>query len=119
MYESDERQEFYCVGPLTLCRQTKQACTVMGTELMLETKTFYALYLLATQEDKNLSLNQLAAEIWDGDSDAAFPALTRLAEQVNSGGQGFMQITYTENMGYSFQTHWTNRSQNQRKPKEN
>jgi len=81
----------------------------MGIELSLEDKTFDALDILATREGETLTLKQLATDIWDGDSDAAWLALTRLAEQVNSAGHGFMQIDYSETTGYTFKTQWATR----------
>ena len=109
MIDDNEMEDYICAGPLTLCRQERLANTVMGTELSLEDKAFDALDILASREGETLTLNQLATDIWDGDSEAAWLDLSKLAEQVNSAGLGFMQLDYSETTGYTFKTHWATR----------
>ena len=109
MYENDDMQDYICAGPLTLCRLERRANTVMGTELNLEDKTFDALEILVSQEGEAMTINQLVEDIWDGDAEAAKPALSSLTEQVNIAGQGFMLIEYKENTGYIFRTRWAKR----------
>ena len=109
MFENDEMQDCICAGPLTLCRLERRANTVMGTELNLEDKTFDALEILVSQEGEAMTINQLVVDIWDGDAEAAWPALSSLTEQVNIAGQGFMLIEYIENTGYVFRTRWAKR----------
>lgn len=107
----DKKTNLYFVGPLNLDRQTKQANTVMGTELFLNANEFDALDMLAAQEDEPLTFEQLYNAVWgEGDNaynrEAAYEKMLDLAEQVDAAGKGFMWIEHCPQAGYTFRTNW-------------
>jgi|GEM_PF-3434210 len=111
LLRGDKQESLYFVGPLNLNRKTKQANTVMGTELLLDAHSFDALDMLATQENKPLTFEQLYAAVWDAkdgadNRDAALVALNNLIKQVSAAGKGFMWIEYSAEAGYTFGTRW-------------
>jgi hypothetical protein len=107
----DMHKNQFCVGPLNLNRQTKQAGTVMGTELSLDSNEFDALDMLAAQEGEPLAFELIYSAVWDtGDGscnrDTARVSLDKLIDQVDEAGEGFMKIEHKPETGYTFQTRW-------------
>ena len=114
----DAQKSRYFSGPLNLCRKTKQADTVMGTELNLSEDEFDALDLLVTHEGNHLTFERLYEAVWktpDGadNSAAAREALNSLIEKVSDAGESFMRIEHSPELGYTFQTHWGHNWQSQ------
>jgi len=99
------------VGPLNLDRQTKQACTALGAELILEANEFDALDMMAGRVGETLNLEQIYQAIWNEPDGAdkrseAQTALSNVMEQVNANGKGFMRIEYQPENGYTFRVKW-------------
>jgi len=107
----DVQKSKYFAGPLNLCRETKQADTVLGAEFILDENEFDALDMLAMHEGQALSFEQLFEAVWktpdNADNRAAAHAkLNVLMEKINTAGEGFMRIDCSPEKGYTFQTHW-------------
>ena len=110
MYDESKKVKYFS-GPLNLCRRTKQADTVMGTELILSDAEFDMLDMLATREGEPVTFEQLYDAVWktpDGadNHSAALKSLNNLIEQVRVAGESFMMIEYSPESGYTFKTHW-------------
>jgi len=101
-------------GPLNLNKKTRQATTIMGTELVLGENDFEALYLFVSNEGRYLTFQRLYDEAW-GRSDStrnmsfASAALDNLVLHVNNVGDDFMWIDQTPGLGYAFKTCWGNK----------
>ena len=67
MPDSTEKLRYFS-GPLNLCRDTKRADTVMGTQLLLDDSKFDALDMLVSSEGESLPFEQLYESVW-GDPD--------------------------------------------------
>ncbi|MCL2616151.1 MAG: hypothetical protein FWD96_00745 [Defluviitaleaceae bacterium] len=97
-------------GPLNLNRQTKQADTIMGTELALSSSEFDALYMLVSCEGEAIAFDKLAVAWGIVDSDCHESTvrlgLDNILHQVNHAGIGFMWIEHTADVGYTFKTRW-------------
>ena len=106
--QNDSKYEYYFAGPLNLERQTKQASTLMGTKIPLDSCEFDALEMLAVREDEFLTFEQLYTNIWEDEcsQDEAKAKLNRLMIRINEAGKGFMRMEYTPEAGYRFQTRW-------------
>jgi len=107
----ESRKTKYFSGPLNLFREAKQADTVMGTELTLSAAEFDALDMMVEREGEPVTFEQLYDAIWktpDGvdNSAEARAALDRVIEQVSIAGESFMEIEFSPESGYTFQTHW-------------
>ena len=117
MPDSTENLRYFS-GPLNLCRETKRADTVMGTQLLLNDRTFDALDMLVSSDGEPVTFEQLYSTVWGGpagsvsqeDAQAEF---FDLIDQVNTTGEGFMKIEFVPSEGYSFQTHWGHNWQSQ------
>jgi len=110
MHDNSEKLEYFA-GPLNLCRRTKQADTVMGTQLTLNEKQFDALDMLVQREGQFLSFEQLYTAVWEEADGAdnrtvARAEIKELSGQVSSAGEGFMRIDHVPAVGYSFRTRW-------------
>ena len=110
----------YCVGPLNLNRQTKQASTVMGTELILNTDEFAALDMLAVNEGKTVTFEPLYEAVWHVGNGScsrgtALTMLEKLMEglmkKINETGERLMWIEYKPEAGYAFRTRWQHNNQ--------
>jgi len=109
--EGDFYDAIYCIGPLNLNRQTKQASTVFKAELSLDGKEFDALDILAAREGEFLTFEQLYNAVWDEKDgsdrrDAARLGINNILSQINEAGDGFMWIGYEPDRGYVFKTRW-------------
>ena len=103
--------EEYTAGPLNINRQTRQAKTIMGTDIVLGENDFEALDLLVLNEGEYLTFQQLYEESWGKspatDSlDYAFSAISNLVIQINNVGEDFMWIENKPGAGYTFKTRW-------------
>jgi len=101
----------YFAGPLNLNRRDKQATTVTGTQLTLDTDEFNALDMLAAQEGESLTFVRLYEAVWNtGDGSlsrsAARMKLEGLIWKIKETGEGLMWIEYKPETGYSFWTKW-------------
>jgi len=94
---------YYIAGPLNLDREQKKASTVMGGNLGLDGNEFDALYMLATNEGKYLSYQQIANASKGIKSETA---IKKLVEQINTAGDSFMWIEFEQGSGYMFKTSW-------------
>ena len=109
MQEMENKYIF--AGPLNLNKMQKEASTVMGSDIVLGQNDFDALYLLATNEDRHISFQQIYEASWGRDKetdclDYASKALENLIQQINRAGDDFMWIDYTSGLGYRFKTRW-------------
>ena len=107
----DIKGQKFTAGPLNLNRYTKQANTIMGTELVLGENDFEALDLLVSNEGKYLSFQQLYEAAWSKSDytdsiDTSYTALHNLIMQVNNAGERFMWIEKVPGTGYIFKTRW-------------
>jgi len=101
----------YTAGPLNINRQTKQAKTVTGADIILDENDFEALDLLVTNEGKYLTFQQLYEASWGKSTatdsiDYAFSAINNIIIQINNVGEDFMRIENIPGLGYSFKTRW-------------
>ena len=101
----------YFAGPLNMNRRTKQADTVMGTELDLDDYEFAVLDLLVVNENETLTFDELFEAVWRKEDNRADPDTARfclhnLISKVNSAGEGFMLIDRDKDCGYVFRTFW-------------
>ena len=117
MSDSTEKLRYFS-GPLNLCRETKRADTVMGTQLLLTDNTFDALDMLVSADGEFVTFEQLYDTVWGGQAgsvshEEAQAELFDLIDQVNTTGEGFMIIEFAPAQGYSFQTHWGHNWQSQ------
>jgi len=101
----------YTAGPLNVNRFTKQAKTVMGTDIILGEHDFEALDILVSNEGEYLSFQQLYEASWSKSQatdsiDYAFTALNNIIIQINNIGEDFMWIESKPGMGYMFKTRW-------------
>ena len=110
----------YFAGPLNLNRKTKQATTVTGIELKLDTDEFNALDILAAQEGEIITFERLYEAVWNvgNGSRGRCAALTKLEKlmvilirKVDETGEGLMWIEYKPETGYCFQTSWKRKRQ--------
>jgi len=90
----------------------------MGTQLLLNDRTFEALDMLVSSDGKPVTFEQLYDSVWAGQAgsvshDEAQAELLDLIDQVNTTGEGFMKIEHVPAEGYSFQTHWGHNWQSQ------
>ncbi|MCL2386591.1 MAG: winged helix-turn-helix domain-containing protein [Defluviitaleaceae bacterium] len=108
----------YVAGPLNLNRDTKKACTVMGTNLALTNNEFDALYTLATHEGESITLEQLHKAVWGKDAahEATQMGLNHLVNQVGEAGEGFMWIEQHPKTGYTFHARWGHNWKDYAKP---
>ena len=109
--QDDAEKTKYFAGPLNLDRKTKQADTVIGTELVLDETEFDVLDALVAQEGESVAFERLYEDFWkssDGADNraAARAALNGLMEKVSIAGKSFMGIEYSPEKGYKFYTHW-------------
>ena len=107
----DMEYGMFCAGPLNLDMQAKKARTIYGDNLLIDEKTFHALYQLSANEGTAQSFESLYLNGWyeeksQSGRDAACRALNDLMEQVNAAGHGLMSMEYAPEVGYVFQTIW-------------
>jgi len=110
MKEPNKNNQYFA-GPLNMNRRTKQANTVMGSELDLDEYEFAVLDLLVTNENETLMFEDLFDAVWckgdkRADPDAARLCLQNLILKINSAGEGFMLIDSDHDFGYVFRTFW-------------
>jgi len=85
----DGNEAAHCfAGPLNLNRQTKQATTVMGSELPLDADEFKALDTPAAREGETVEFEQLYETVWN----------------VGNGSNGRCTALTKPETGYCFQT---------------
>jgi len=110
-HSSIKELQYIFAGPLNLNRSTKAAGTVMGSDIVLGENDFEALFLLALNEGKHLTFEQLYEAAWGNSEEAANldlanSALNDLMQLINRIGDGFMWIEHTPELGYIFKTRW-------------
>jgi DNA-binding response OmpR family regulator len=111
MMGDETRAALYVVGPLNIDRRTKQANTVLGAILPLDTAEFEALDMLAARAGEPLTFERLYTAVWavgDGpcEREAARLSLNHLLRQVNEAGAGFMWMEYEPETGYTLNIRW-------------
>ena len=102
----------YSVGPLSIYRQTKQALTVFGAELILNEYEFHALDMLAERAGEPLTFEVIYTAAWGAATeaysrDAARLAMENLLKQVAEIGRGFMWIECLPEAEYIFRARWS------------
>jgi len=114
MYDNEHKTSYFA-GPLNLNRETRQADTVLGTELVLDANAFDVLDILASQEGESFTFEQLFETVWEnpdtGDREAALIILNNLIGQISFAGKGFMWIDHKPDNGYTFRTKWGHNKQ--------
>ena len=101
----------YSAGPLHIDRRNRKAVTVFNNELPLGTKEFAVLDLMASQEGKSLTFEQLYRALRDMEDgidnyESARLCVAFVVEQVKIAGEGFMWIEQSPETGYAFRTNW-------------
>jgi len=117
----DIGNQFIFAGPLNLNRETRQASTIMGSDILLGEKDFDALFVLAMNEGEYITFERLHKASWGKSKateslDNATAALEKLVQQINSAGDEFMWIEHTPEMGYRFKTNWGKNPHTQKVP---
>ena len=102
--QHDREQNYIFAGPLNLNKMMRQASTVMSGTIALAGNDFEALYMLAANEGKYLTLQQINEASWN--TETAAETLEKLVEQINSINEEFMWIEHTPGKGYKFDTRW-------------
>ena len=107
----DEKRQKYTAGPLNLNRRTKQATTVMGTDLQLGDYDFEALDLMVSNEGEYLTLQQLSEVSWSKsptpeNTEESQTSLNNLIQQINNAGGEFMWVENKPGKGFTFKTRW-------------
>ena len=117
MDTEEKKNDFYntndrilLFGPLWLDREKRKVMTVFYSEVFLSEDEFKTLFLLANNEGKSLTFDDLYISVWEkGDGTdrrgEALDGINKIVQQINSVEPGMLWIEYRREFGYVFRLH--------------